>query len=177
MSKIVLIVLLTMVIIISGICIAQDNRANGGTYIETGTDEVDIVDTLTASGSFNSLLAAVNDAGLTDTFKGPGPFTLFAPTDEAFAMIPQANLDALRNNTADLTDLLTYHVVRGEIMSGDLMNRNPLETMDGRNLTITIDGDSILVENARIIQADIEATNGVIHVIDAVITPTQITET
>jgi uncharacterized surface protein with fasciclin (FAS1) repeats len=169
--------LLTVAIFICGVCTAQDNQAESEASIATGAGEVDIVDTLTATGDFNTLLTAIHDAGLVDTLKGPGPFTVFAPTDEAFDGIPQANLDALLNNTTDLTDLLTYHLVRGEIMSEDLMGENSLETMNGQNLTITTSGNVIMVEGARVVQADIETTNGVIHVIDAVLMPTQVTET
>jgi uncharacterized surface protein with fasciclin (FAS1) repeats len=177
MSKSTLIVLLTMAIFMGGVCAAQNNQAESGASVAAGAEEADIVDTLTATGDFNTLLTAIHDAGLVDTLKGPGPFTVFAPTDEAFAGIPQANLDALLNNTTDLTDLLTYHVVRGEIMSEDLMGENSLETMNGQNVTITTNGNVLMVEGARVVQADIEATNGVIHVVDAVLMPTQVTET
>lgn len=170
-------VLLAMTMFVACICTAQNDQVEDGASMAGDMEEVDIVDTLTATGNFNTLLTAIHDAGLADTLKGPGPFTVFAPTDEAFAGVPQANLDALLNNTTDLTDFLTYHVVRGEIMSEDLMGENSLETMNGQNLTITTSGNAIMVDNAHLVQADIEATNGVIHVIDAVLTPTQVTET
>lgn len=176
-SALFVFVLLAMTMFVAGVCTAQNDQIDDGVSEAVDLEEVDIVDTLTATGNFNKLLTAIHDAGLADTLKGPGPFTVFAPTDEAFAGVPQANLDALLNNTTDLTDLLTYHVIRGEIMSEDLMGENSLETMNGQNLTIMTSGNVIMVDGARVVQADIEATNGVIYVIDAVLMPTQVTET
>lgn len=177
MSKEALIILLAISFLIVGACTAQDSVVEDEAYIVPGAEEADIVDTLTASGNFNTLLITIQDAGLTDTFKGPGPFTIFAPTDDAFAMVPQAYLDALLVITTDLTDLLTYHVIREEITSGDLRGRSSLEAMNGQNLAITVSGNEIMVEGARVVQPDVEATNGVILVIDSVLMPAQVIET
>lgn len=174
MSGKALFILLASAMLIVGACIAQD--ISGGSVSSVAGDEVDIVDTIIARGNFNTLVTAIQEAGLTDTLKGPGPFTVFAPTDEAFARIPQANLDALLNNTTELTDVLMYHIARGELTSENLIGQDSLETMGGQNLTITANGN-VMVNNANVIEADIEATNGVVHVVDAVLTPAQVIET
>jgi uncharacterized surface protein with fasciclin (FAS1) repeats len=130
----------------------------------------DIVDTAKAAGSFNTLVIAVQKAGLVETLKGKGPFTVFAPTDEAFAKVPKAQLDALLADKAMLTKVLTYHVVPGKIMAADV-KAGQAKTVAGSNLTITTDNGGVQVDNANVTQADIEASNGVIHVIDSVVIP------
>ncbi len=170
-------VLLASAMLIVGACAAQVVSGEGQESIAGDVEETNIVDTLIARGNFNTLVTAFQEAGLVDTFRGPGPFTIFAPTDEAFAMIPQENLNALLSNTTELTGILVDHVVRGELMSDDLMGQNSLETMGGQTITITASGNAIRVNNANIIEADIEATNGVVHVVDAVLMPTQVVET
>ncbi|MBK5926105.1 fasciclin domain-containing protein [Rhodobaculum claviforme] len=130
----------------------------------------DIVDTAVAAGSFTTLVAAVEAAGLVETLKGDGPFTVFAPTDEAFAALPEGTLEALLEDTEALTAILTYHVVPGAVMSGDLTDGMEAETVNGQSVTIGV-GDTVTVDGATVVQADIEASNGVIHVIDAVILP------
>jgi uncharacterized surface protein with fasciclin (FAS1) repeats len=129
----------------------------------------DIVDTAVAAGSFKTLTAALQAAGLVDTLKGKGPFTVFAPTDEAFAKIPKADLDALLANKPKLTAVLTYHVVPGKVMAADV-KAGPVKTVQGSSLQITTQG-GVKVDNANVVKTDITATNGVIHVIDAVIMP------
>ena len=132
----------------------------------------DIVDTAVA-GKFNTLVAAVKAAGLVDTLKGPGPFTVFAPTDEAFAKLPAGTLETLLKpeNKAKLQSILKYHVVPGKVMSRDVVKLNSAKTVEGRSIAIkTMDG-GVMVNNARVTKADIEASNGVIHVIDTVILP------
>ena len=131
----------------------------------------DIVDTAIAAGSFNTLVTAVEAAGLVDTLKGEGPFTVFAPTDEAFALLPEGVLESLLEDTAALTDVLTYHVVPGKVLAEDVVGLNSATTVQGSDVAITIDGDSVLIDEAMVITTDIETSNGVIHVIDAVITP------
>ena len=130
----------------------------------------DIVDIAVANGSFTTLVAAVEAAGLVDTLKGEGPFTVFAPTDEAFAALPEGTVEALLNDIPALTAILTYHVVPGAVMSGDLSDGMMAPTVNGQSVTITL-GDGVMVDGANVIMADIEASNGVIHVIDAVILP------
>lgn len=132
----------------------------------------DIVDTAVEAGSFNTLVAAVGAAGLVDTLKGEGPFTVFAPTDEAFAALPEGTVESLLKpeNKDQLVAILTYHVVSGKVMSGDLSNNMMAPTVQGSDITIMTEG-GVTVNGANVISADIEAANGVIHVIDAVILP------
>jgi uncharacterized surface protein with fasciclin (FAS1) repeats len=129
----------------------------------------DIVDTAVAAGSFKTLVTAVQAAGLVDTLKGPGPFTVFAPTDEAFAKIPKATLDALLKDKAALTKVLTYHVVPGKVMAKDV-KAGPVKTVQGSSLTVSTTG-GVKVDAANVVKTDIAADNGVIHVIDTVIMP------
>lgn len=132
----------------------------------------DIVDTAVAAGDFTTLVAAVQAAGLVDTLKGEGPFTVFAPTDAAFAALPEGTVDTLLKpeNKDQLVSILTYHVVPGEVMSSDLTEGMSAATVQGGEVTFTLDGGA-KVNDANITTADIAASNGVIHVIDAVIMP------
>ena len=129
----------------------------------------DIVDTAVAAGTFKTLATALTTAGLIDTLKGKGPFTVFAPTDEAFAKIPKADLDALLKDKAKLTAVLTYHVVPGKVMAADV-KAGKVKTVQGAELTITTAG-GVKVDNAKVVKTDIAADNGVIHVIDSVVMP------
>ncbi len=129
----------------------------------------DIVDTAVAAGSFKTLAAALGAAGLVDTLKGKGPFTVFAPTDEAFAKIPKADLDALLKDKAKLTAVLTYHVVAGKVMAADV-KAGKVKTVQGSELTVTTAG-GVQVDGAKVVKTDIVADNGVIHVIDTVVIP------
>ena len=132
----------------------------------------DIVDTAVAAGSFNTLAAALTAAGLVETLKGEGPFTVFAPTDAAFAALPAGTVEDLLKpeNKDKLTAILTYHVVAGKVMSTDLTNDMKAATVNGAEVTIMTEG-GVKVNDANVTTADIEASNGVIHVIDKVITP------
>ncbi|WP_371226080.1 fasciclin domain-containing protein [Roseovarius sp. 2305UL8-3] len=132
----------------------------------------DIVDTAVKAGSFTTLVAAVEAAGLVDTLKGDGPFTVFAPTDDAFAALPEGTVaDLLKPENKDqLVAVLTYHVVPGKVMSGDLSNEMMATTVQGGDVKIMTEG-GVTVDGANVVTADIEASNGVIHVIDAVILP------
>lgn len=132
----------------------------------------DIVDTAVAAGNFTTLAAALTAAGLVDTLKGPGPFTVFAPTDAAFAALPAGTVEDLLKpeNKDKLVAILTYHVIAGKVMSTDLTEGMKAATVNGAEVTITLDGGA-KVNGAVISTADIEATNGVIHVIDSVILP------
>ena len=129
----------------------------------------DIVDTAIAAGNFKTLATALTAAGLVDTLKGPGPFTVFAPTDEAFAKIPKADLDKLLANKAKLKAVLTYHVVSGKVMSADI-KPGKVKTVEGKNVKITTAG-GVKVNNAKVVAADVAADNGVIHAIDTVLMP------
>ena len=130
----------------------------------------DIVDTAVSAGQFNTLATALKAAGLVDTLKGPGPFTVFAPTDAAFAKIPKADLDALLANKAKLTAVLTYHVVAGKVMAKDV-KAGTVKTVEGRSFMVKLDAGKVLVDKAMVTKTDIAADNGVIHVIDTVIIP------
>ena len=129
----------------------------------------DIVDTAVKAGSFKTLVTAVQAAGLVDTLKGPGPFTVFAPTDEAFAKVPKAQLDALLADKAKLTKVLTYHVVPGAVMAKDV-KPGMVKTVEGGDLTLATTG-GVTVNGAKVVQADVKASNGVIHAIDTVLMP------
>ena len=129
----------------------------------------DIVDTAVSAGSFKTLVTAVQAAGLVDTLKGTGPFTVFAPTDEAFAKIPKDKLDALLKDKAALTKVLTYHVVPGKVMAADV-KAGKVKTVQGGELTVSTMG-GVKVDAANVVKTDVVASNGVIHVIDTVVMP------
>ncbi|MCH2177497.1 MAG: fasciclin domain-containing protein [Mariniblastus sp.] len=133
----------------------------------------DIVDTAVGAGSFNTLVAAVKAAGLVDTLKGDGPFTVFAPTDDAFAKLPKAAIaDLLKpENKGKLTAILTYHVVPGKVMAADVVNLDSAKTAQGSNVAIMTKDGNVMVDGAKVVATDIECANGVIHVIDTVIMP------
>jgi uncharacterized surface protein with fasciclin (FAS1) repeats len=132
----------------------------------------DIVDTAVAA-KFNTLVAAVKAAGLVDTLKGPGPFTVFAPTDEAFAKLPAGTLESLLKpeNKDKLVDILKYHVVAGKVMAKDVVKLNSAKTVEGQEVTIKTMGGKVMVNDAHVVKTDVAASNGVIHVIDSVILP------
>ncbi|MFK7763782.1 MAG: fasciclin domain-containing protein [Roseobacter sp.] len=150
--------------------------AIAGTALVAGTASAkkDIVDTAVTAGTFETLVAAVSAAELVDTLKGDGPFTVFAPTDEAFAALPEGTVETLLlpENKAQLIEILTYHVVPGKVMSTDLSDDMTAETVQGSEITIDLD-DGVKINEATVTAADIETSNGVIHVIDAVILPPQ----
>lgn len=143
-----------------------------GPCCPAGPSGKDIVDTAAAAGSFETLLAAATAAGLVETLKGDGPFTVFAPTDEAFAALPEGTVESLLlpENQDQLVAILTYHVVQGSVMSSDLQDNTTAETVQGGEVMIDLD-DGVRINDASIVSADIEASNGVIHVIDKVILP------
>jgi uncharacterized surface protein with fasciclin (FAS1) repeats len=130
----------------------------------------DVVDTAVAAGNFRTLATALQAAGLIDALKGKGPFTVFAPTDEAFAKIPKADLEALLKDKARLTAVLTYHVVSGKLMAADVMGLKSAKTLQGGSLTIDT-SNGVKVDGANVVKTDIACTNGVIHVIDTVVLP------
>lgn len=136
-------------------------------------EKKDIVDTAVAAGNFKTLAAALQAAGLVDTLKGPGPFTVFAPTDEAFAKLPAGTVEELLKpeNKEKLVAILTYHVVPGRVMAKDVMKLNSAKTVNGKSVSISDRNGAVMVDNAKVVQADIACSNGVIHVIDSVILP------
>ena len=133
----------------------------------------DIVDVAAANGSFSTLVAAVKAAGLVDTLKGDGPFTVFAPTDEAFAKLPAGTVENLlkSENKDKLTAILTYHVVSGKVMAADVVKLDSAATVQGQSVNVTINDGSVMINNANVVMADVKASNGVIHVIDTVLLP------
>ncbi|WP_342077706.1 fasciclin domain-containing protein [Yoonia sp. SS1-5] len=135
-----------------------------------GESKKDIVDTAVEAGTFTTLLAAAEAAGLVDTLKSDGPFTVFAPTDEAFAALPDGTVEGLLEDTDALAAILTYHVVPGKVMSGDLSDGMTATTVNGADITIGTE-DGVTVNEVTVAAADVEASNGVIHVIDGVILP------
>ena len=137
-----------------------------------GDMKKDIVDTAVEAGTFQTLVAAVEAAGLVETLKGEGPFTVFAPTDEAFAALPEGTVESLLlpENKDKLVEVLTYHVVPGKVMSTDLSDGMEAETVMGAPIMVTL-GDGVMINEANVVTPDIEASNGVIHVIDTVLMP------
>jgi uncharacterized surface protein with fasciclin (FAS1) repeats len=142
------------------------------TLTSTAASAADIVETAVA-GNFHTLVAAVKAAGLVDTLKGPGPFTVFAPTDEAFAKLPPGTLEDLLKpeNKARLQSILTYHVVAGNVLGKEVVKLDSAKTVEGQSITITATNGGVMVDNAHVIKTDIVTSNGVIHVIDTVMLP------
>ena len=142
-------------------------------YAGSHSKKMDIVDTAVAAGSFNTLVAAVKAADLVETLSGAGPFTVFAPTDEAFSKLPPGTLETLLKpeNKSKLQGILTYHVVSGNVMASDVAGIDSAKTVNGQSFSIIKKGEDIMVDNAKVIKTDIVCSNGVIHVIDAVILP------
>ena len=136
-------------------------------------DKKDIVDTAVDAGSFNTLVAAVQAAGLEETLRGDGPFTVFAPTDEAFAALPEGTVENLLKpeNKEQLVAILTYHVVPGKVTSADVVKVTEAKSVNGKGIPIAVNDGKVKVDNATVVKADVMASNGVIHVIDAVIIP------
>ena len=142
----------------------------GGSYKKASKD---IVDTAVAAGDFNTLVAAVKAAGLVDTLKSEGPFTVFAPTDAAFAKLPEGTLDMLLKpeNKDKLAGILTYHVVSGKVKAKDVVTLSSATTVQGDDVSIMVKDGSVMIDEAKVVKADIVTSNGVIHVIDKVIMP------
>jgi len=144
--------------------------STSGTTADDATEELDIVDTAVAAGDFTTLAQLLTDAGLVETLKGDGPFTVFAPTDEAFAALDPATLEAVQNDPELLKRVLTYHVVAGEVMAADV-EPGEVEMVSGDTVTITVEDGKVMVNDAMVVTTDIVASNGVIHVIDTVLVP------
>jgi uncharacterized surface protein with fasciclin (FAS1) repeats len=131
----------------------------------------DIVDTAVSAGQFNTLVAAVKAAGLVDVLKGDGPFTVFAPNDEAFAKLPKGTVESLLQDKEKLTAILTYHVVPGNYRASDVLGKSSLKTVQGQSISVKKSYGNVMVDQAKVIATDIETSNGTIHVIDSVILP------
>lgn len=144
-----------------------------GSSVSAFAAEKDVVDTAIAAGQFETLAAALEAAGLVATLKGTGPFTVFAPTDEAFAKLPAGTVESLLKpeNKQKLTAILTYHVVAGKVMAADVAGLDQAKSVNGKMIDIEVEGSTVKVNDAAVTAADIAASNGVIHVIDEVIMP------
>lgn len=138
---------------------------------ETTSQELDIVETAVAAGSFDTLVSLVQEAGLAEDLSGPGPLTVFAPTDEAFAAVPEETLTQLQNDPEALRRVLLYHVVEGDVTSDQVTGLDAAPTLAGPDLSFSTDGGGVLVNDATVTMADVLASNGVIHVVDAVLLP------
>ena len=141
--------------------------------IQAGAAKKDIVETAVAAGSFNTLATALQAADLIDTLKGKGPFTVFAPTDDAFKKLPPGTVESLLKpeNKEKLRAILTYHVVAGNVTAAEVMKLSSAKTLNGQSVAISTTDGTVMVNNAKVVKADIHASNGVIHVIDTVILP------
>jgi len=139
----------------------------------SGSAQMDIVDTAVAAGSFKTLAAALQAAGLVDTLKGKGPFTVFAPTDEAFSKLPAGTVESLLKpeNKEKLKAILLYHVVSGDVTAAQVVKLSSSKTVNGQDLKLTVNDGSVMVNEAKVVKADVLASNGVIHVIDTVLLP------
>ena len=151
-------------------------KAQAKAHVQTvafNADRKDIVDTAVGAGSFKTLVAAVQAAGLVETLKGAGPFTVFAPTDEAFAKLPAGTVESLLKpeNKEKLVAVLTYHVVPGKVMAADVVKLTEAPTVQGSKAKVKVADGTVMIDNAKVVKTDIETSNGVIHVIDAVILP------
>lgn len=145
----------------------------GADAVAVEAQSKDIVETAVEAGSFTTLATALEAAGLIETLKGEGPFTVFAPTDAAFAALPAGTLEALLADKEKLTAILTYHVVAGKVTAADVVKLDEATTVNGQEADITVSGGKVMIDGANVVTTDIMASNGVIHVIDKVILPSQ----
>lgn len=165
----IMITILSMVALLAMGCSDDDNNP---VRSSTPAPTLDIVETAVAAGDFNTLVAAVQAAGLVDALKGDGPFTVFAPNDDAFSALPEGTIEALLADKETLTSILTYHVVPGAVKAEQVVTIDAAETLNGQSVTITLTSDGkVMIDNATVLVTDIVCSNGIIHVIDAVILP------
>jgi uncharacterized surface protein with fasciclin (FAS1) repeats len=134
-------------------------------------EEKDLIETMTTAGQFSTLLKAAAEAGLTETLKGEGPYTVFAPSDQAFARLPEGTLDSLLKDKTRLKAVLSYHIIPGRVPAADMAKLESTKTLDGRNLTVSTSDGQVVVNKAKVVRPDIKCANGIIHVIDAVCLP------
>lgn len=150
----------------------QDSAATAMTATETDTmNDKNIVVVAQEAGSFTTLLAAAEAAGLVETLTGEGPYTVFAPTDEAFAKLPAGTVESLLKDKEKLTQILTYHVVPGKVMASDVAGMTSATTVEGSDVSIKVENGKVMINDATVVTADVQASNGVIHVIDSVLMP------
>jgi len=171
-------------LVIFGVNMQSVNNTQSNTALETqpsitpmeaeqekSMNTKNIVEVAVENGNFKTLVAAVQAAGLAETLSGEGPFTVFAPTDEAFAKLPQGTVEGLLQDKEKLAQILTYHVVSGKVMAKDVVGMSSAKTVQGSDVAIKVDGNTVMINNATVTMTDIEASNGVIHVIDTVLMP------
>jgi len=142
-----------------------------GDHVKTKNSKKDIVTTAVDAGTFKTLATALTEAGLVEALKGDGPFTVFAPTDDAFAKLPEGTIESLLNDKETLKKILLYHVVSGEVTSKEVVNLTNAETLSGKNVNIKVNNETVMINDAKVTSADVMASNGVIHVIDTVLIP------
>lgn len=142
-----------------------------GDHVKSKSSKKDIVTTAVDAGTFKTLATALTEAGLVEALKGEGPFTVFAPTDDAFAKLPEGTIETLLNDKETLKKILLYHVVSGEVTSKEVVNLTNAETLSGKNVNIKINNGTVMINDAKVTGADVMASNGVIHVIDTVLIP------
>jgi len=164
----------TILAIVAVVALAAPAYSGGHDYGKKAAEAKDIVDTAVAAGSFTTLAAALTEAGLVDALKAEGPFTVFAPTDDAFAKLPEGTIETLlkAENRDQLVAILTYHVVSGKVMAKDVVGLKAAETMNGQRVDIAVKDEKVMIDDASVTTADVKAKNGVIHVIDTVLLPT-----
>ncbi len=162
--KTVLVMMLSLALISSSIYASGDDKG-------TTSTQKDIVTTAVDAGSFKTLAAALQAANLVETLKGEGPYTVFAPTDEAFAKLPEGTVEALLKDKEALTEILLYHVVSGKVTSGEVVKLTSAKTVEGKEVMIKVSEGSVYINESKVTSADVMASNGVIHVIDAVLIP------
>lgn len=181
--KLKLIALFSVLALVVSACGTDDTEstetteaAETTTTTEAVAESNTIVDIAAGNEDFSTLVTALQEAGLVDTLAGEGPFTVFAPTDDAFAALPDGLLDTVLADQELLTSILTYHVVPGAVLAADVVNLDSATTVQGEDVQITVDGDTVMVDEATVVTTDIEASNGVIHVIDSVLLPPSVQE-
>lgn len=166
-----IVAMLSLVAVACGDDDDQDGSMPAATATQPPAELNDIVDTAVGAGTFTTLAAALGAAGLVETLKGPGPFTVFAPTDAAFAALPAGTVEGLLADPEKLKAVLTYHVVAGEVPSNEVVKLTAAATVNGQQVDIMVDGGKVMVNDATVTTPDVKASNGVIHVIDRVLLP------
>jgi len=150
---------------------ASAGALSPGNAAPASTKKKDIVQTAAAAGNFDTLASLLAQAGLVETLKGKGPYTVFAPTDKAFSKVPKATLDTLAKDKAKLRSVLLYHVAKGKLTAKKVVKRNSIKTLNGQRVRVKVRGDKVFVGGARVVTPDVRASNGVIHVINKVLIP------
>ncbi len=171
MKKTLAVTAAALALVVSAAAPALAEHPKGSEHPKAAAAAKDIVDTAVAAGSFGTLATALQAAGLVDTLKGKGPFTVFAPTDDAFKKLPAGTLEKLLADKAQLTKVLTYHVVSGKVMAADVVKLTSAKTVEGSSVKIAVANGAVKVNDANVVKTDVEASNGVIHVIDTVLLP------